>query len=260
MECKTDNDMREKEQMNISAARRPAAAFTLIELLVVIGIIGLLAALITGLAPRASAAQRTKLVQAQKQALMTMIEAYKDKLGSYPIDNAWNTQSTPDHREAARTNLLFYELTGALYTNNVYKNNLPGYRALNDANLIYAFNLTNYMGYGAGVGNSVNPENFYGSLTPRTSASRSGEPYKPIPGSNAHDPRKDSSSPMAGVMVLVVPVNLDFYQDGTSTPANYVNSWYYDCSSTNRHNPETYDLWGVYNIGKRVVTNGNWND
>jgi len=37
-----------------------------------------------------------------------------------------------------------------------------------------------------------------------------------------------------------------------------VNAWLYDSSSTNRHNMATFDIWAVYNIGNRIITNGNW--
>jgi len=90
------------------AVRRQSAAFTLIELLVVIAIIGLLAALIVGGAGIASVKARTYRVQAERDALITAIEQYKQHKGYYPPDNTTNTG----------VNALYYELTGTVFSNN----------------------------------------------------------------------------------------------------------------------------------------------
>ena len=41
------------------------------------------------------------------------------------------------------------------------------------------------------------------------------------------------------------------------------NFWHYDASSTNRHNPSSYDLWAEYVSANKggsniITTNGNW--
>ena len=82
-------------------------AFTLIEMLVVIGIIGILAALILGTAAIASSKMRRAKAEAERDALVTAIQSYKDKKGFYPPDNASSTILSP----------LFYELTGTVVTN-----------------------------------------------------------------------------------------------------------------------------------------------
>ena len=60
-----------------------------------------------------------------------------------------------------------------------------------------------------------------------------------------------------GLKQLVVPV-LKYNTN------NEVNWWHYDSSTTNRHNPLTFDLWAEYSAGKDsagnpiIITNGNW--
>src|SRR5437899_10327300 len=66
---------------------RRCLAFTLIELLVVISIIALLASLIVGLARNAGQSNKRSRVQAEKDQVITAIEAYKAHFGHYPPDN-----------------------------------------------------------------------------------------------------------------------------------------------------------------------------
>ncbi len=53
------------------------------------------------------------------------------------------------------------------------------------------------------------------------------------------------------VQVLIVPVEL---QPGQ------INPWRYDASSTNRHNPESYDIWAEILIGGKTNIIGNWKE
>ncbi len=78
-------------------------AFTLVELLVVIAIMGIVAAMVIGLATAANAGERKKKVLAQRDQLITAIEAYKKEHGSYPPDNTNDCRLPP----------LYYELKGA---------------------------------------------------------------------------------------------------------------------------------------------------
>ena len=39
-----------------------------------------------------------------------------------------------------------------------------------------------------------------------------------------------------------------------------LNPWFYDASSTNRHNMETFDLWTEYKSGKDTNVIGNWSN
>src|SRR4051812_42178736 len=93
---------------NQSHCRPRRQAFTLIELLVVIAIIGILAALIVGVGPAASAKMRTARAQAELQSVISAISSYHAKKGVYPPDNSNNTTNNP----------LYYELTGVQLLNN----------------------------------------------------------------------------------------------------------------------------------------------
>ena len=96
-------------------------AFTLIELLVVIAIIGLLAALIIPLAGIATTKMRIARVQAELSNYANAIENYKLETGEYPQDNSFlknmNTSDTNAYKSNSAHHALFYELTGAVFTN-----------------------------------------------------------------------------------------------------------------------------------------------
>src|SRR5436305_141846 len=88
-----------------TAAPCSASAFTLIEMLVVIAIIGLLAALLMNLLPRASNMKIRTRVKAELAQVDMAIETYKEKRGYYPPDNPSNPGS----------NSLYYELVGTTF-------------------------------------------------------------------------------------------------------------------------------------------------
>jgi prepilin-type N-terminal cleavage/methylation domain-containing protein len=200
---------------------RSSKAFTLIELLVVMAIIGIIAALVISLAGRASSAKRIALVKAELSKLETVIDSYHAKLGYYPPDNG-NLITEDSSRPSAATNALFYELTGAAYdsSSSIYR--------VFDNSVIAPATVKSYFNR-EGIVNSIESRNF----------------FLPPPKANQH---KDIGS---GVHVLVVPVDL---QPGQ------INPWKYDCSSTNRHNPESYDLWADFSAGGKTVTKGNWKE
>lgn len=250
---------------SVAVGRRSSRAFTLVEVLVVIAIIGVLAGLIVNLAPGAIRKKRDAVVEAQKQALTTMIESYKEKFGSYPPGNGYmpvqgylNPGGTinKSYDAYARTNTLLYELTGATpissATTPIYQ-----YSALGGSNVLrYAF-YTNMLGVG-GIVNSLERQNFYGkNLRLRTSmAGKPDDQIRPI----APDPSK-LTDPNAGILVLLVPAPLEWDPTAASLvpiSKDFVNAWRYDCTSTNRHNLDSYDLWAVYSSGKQIITNGNW--
>lgn len=95
-------------------------AFTLIELLTVIAIISVLAGMVVGLAPVASAKMKEARVRAELAGLVTAIESYKARFGVYPPDHAYTTNYNGQPATAADPlmNTLYYELTGALVDNH----------------------------------------------------------------------------------------------------------------------------------------------
>lgn len=99
--------------------RRNRLAFTLIELLTVISIIAVLAGLVVGLAPVASAKMKEARVRGELAGLVTAIESYKSRFGVYPPDNTYTLNPTgngPTQVDPVM-NTLYYELTGALVDN-----------------------------------------------------------------------------------------------------------------------------------------------
>ena len=191
-------------------------------------IIGSLAALVTGLAGRANDAAKRARVSAEKDKLVTFIEAYHSKLGYYPSDNGV-VDKPETNRAWAQKNLLFYELLGSTYdpANN-------GQFTTIDTNIVTAKQFSDFYNVG-GVRNSINPQRFYTGTLKATDFAPTNNPV-----------------PSVAILQFTVPVPF-----GVSTVPNF---WYYDCSSTNRHNPETFDLWAVYTSGKNTITNGNWKD
>ncbi len=103
-------------------ADRNRLAFTLIELLTVISIIGVLAGMVVGLAPVASARMKEARVRGELAGLVTAIESYKAKFGVYPPDHTYKA-TFPGVGEVTAVNpilnTLYYELTGALVDNQV---------------------------------------------------------------------------------------------------------------------------------------------
>jgi prepilin-type N-terminal cleavage/methylation domain-containing protein len=212
-------------------------AFTLIEMLVVIAIIGIVAAMVAGMASAAKVKQRAAQVTAGKTSLTMMIESYQSKLNFFPPDNGLLATTPAGNYDAlAATNPLLYELTGA--TNNY----------LNSANILL-FNGTN------------EDYKYYNSTFARTAVNNANadEPHDfYIPGPQPKD-YTNYTTPGVPLMYqlqgLIVPVGVT-----TAPSANY---WHYDSSTTNRHNITGYDLWAEYISTTKggsniVVTNGNW--
>jgi len=213
-------------------------AFTLIEMLVVIAIIGIIAALVVNMNSGAQRAKKDAQVNADKNKLILMIENYQSKLNYYPPDNTNLANMSVagyalNYDGWAATNPLLYELTGATnLTNGTIQvfdgsSNIP---------------VTTYAGvFGRSTVNNSNPDE------PQTF-------FKPGPQFNEYT-NYLSNSPNINVWGLVVPVSL--------TNNTIPNFWHYDASSTNRHNPSSFDLWAEYLVGSKngipiIVTNGNW--
>jgi prepilin-type N-terminal cleavage/methylation domain-containing protein len=205
-------------------AERRLTAFTLIEMLVVIAVIALLATLIVGAGIRAAEGRKIKRVEAESHRLITAIEAYQHKKGFYPPDNGKLVTDSDPERPYAATNQLFYELTGPTYDANANQYTLFDTSVIKSNEYFAAFNRE-------GVANSIEPQAF----------------YNPPP--KAADYKSNYVGIAQTANVLTVPV--DYLP-------NQINAWRYDSSSTNRHNSDSFDLWAVFTVGKRTVTNKNW--
>jgi prepilin-type N-terminal cleavage/methylation domain-containing protein len=207
-------------------------AFTLIEMLVVIAIIGIIAALVVNMNSGAQTAKRNAMVNADKAKLTLAIDSYQSKLNFYPPDNGYlinaSTISFSFYDATAATNPLIYELTGA--------SNLTSGIQLFDGSINSSANFTSVFGRSAvNNANADEPHNFF------------------IPQSKEYTNYSPTNLNLYG---LLVPVSL------LNNPS-FHNFWHYDSSTTNRHNPASYDLWAEYVSSSKngvdvITTNGNW--
>jgi prepilin-type N-terminal cleavage/methylation domain-containing protein len=206
-------------------------AFTLIELLIVIAIIAVVAGLVVGLAGAAGGKKRTARTQTELAKIVTLIEAYKAKVGVYPPDNP----SEPDR------NSLFYELAGTIRDRGNVAD--PSYETLFDkvaitSNQIWAV-------YG---GEDVFPaDDRNAGFLNAVEKERNADDAKVHP--ILTDLKPDQYAMIAGHRSLVVPV------DG---PNGRPNPWSYLRAPNAIHNPDSYDLWVDIVAGGKTNRIGNW--
>ena len=61
-----------------------------------------------------------------------------------------------------------------------------------------------------------------------------------------------------GLEILVVPVPGPFTLLGGDDGEKKINPWFYDASSTNRHNKTGFDLWAEILVGGKTNVIANW--
>jgi len=204
-----------------SALRTPnsKSAFTLVELLVVITIIGILAGLIVTTAGMAMAKARRKLVETQRDQLVTVIDSYYAKKNFFP----------PDNTNSSIINPLYYELTGLSISNNAGQ---PVFRAINQevfasSDVLAIFNL------GGFINASSDPsevQNYY-------KAGLKVSQYRQFSG----------KVPFSLLGVLVPGPEI----------TNGITPWHY-ISSHPTNNVDRYDLWMDIKIRSHVYRISNW--
>jgi prepilin-type N-terminal cleavage/methylation domain-containing protein len=235
-----------RKDNNVNKAR--VGAFTLIELLAVIAIIALLAGLVLGTAGLATRKARESRMTGQKEKLVTAIEQYKLEMGNFPPDNQDKTQRDADFQTdrhiKAGMNSLFYELSGCTFDSAAGGT----FTTQNQAQSVKAADLRSELGV-RGIENSARAK-------------------KDIPfhhGVNFRPSEFDTAK--NGINILIAPLpgpydkHFQAYDPKTLQPTpKILNPWFYDASTTNRHNIETYDIWTEYTSGKDNKVIGNWKE
>ena len=204
------------------------SAFTLIEMLVVIAIIGILAALILGTAAIASSKMRRAKAEAERDALVTAIQSYKNKKGFYPPDNPNSTILSP----------LFYELTGTVSLGGAYKSLVSGEQP------IAAINISNIFGVGGFVNSSADVTEVQNFLPTTAKSSRTAS-FK-LPG-----------SPITYTLFCITikgPPQTNTIDGKLFEPYDVWN--YVSTNPTN--NPGSYDLWIDVLYGGKTNRISNW--
>jgi len=223
-------------------------AFTLIELLVVIAIIGLLAGLVIPLSGIATTKMRVSRVQAELSRYASAIETYKLETGEYPQSNGlmrdMDTSRTNDYKTNAAFTPLFYELTGATFTNR----NGPA----------------RFLTVQQGLGKEVTPDDLRKAFNVdgiRNSARvKTDIDFKGFTLKNAQYAELDPNiiQGAKNIQILVVPVPGPFELKSGTTGKKMVNPWFYDGTSTNRHNQSSFDLWAEIFVGGKTQVVSNW--
>jgi prepilin-type N-terminal cleavage/methylation domain-containing protein len=202
--------------------RSRKGAFTLIEMLVVIGIIGILAALILGTMSIANSKMRRAKAEAERSALITAIQSYKNKKGFYPPDNPNSTILSP----------LFYELTGTQAFGGAYKSPVSG-EVLN----------TNAIGTIFGV------QGFVNSSTDPTEVQN----FLPTTAKSG----RTATFQAAGLTYTLFAISVRGPVETNSTDGKLVNPWHY-VSTNPTNNPGSYDLWIDVLYGGKTNRISNW--
>jgi prepilin-type N-terminal cleavage/methylation domain-containing protein len=236
---RTPLDTGHPSELPASLPRR-LRGFTLIELLVVIGIMAILAAMIipiTGAVTRAKLRSRTR---AELRQIESAIENYKSKKGVYP----------PDNPGLPNLNQLYYELSGTVYSNNVY--------TTLDGNGVDDPKQANPFVFGQGFQGIVNTtkgsgdegmaaQKFIRDLKPAQVATLKGSPpIKILVGSVGWDSKNQ-----------LLPIQVLTPSQQAQTP-KLSPVWYVSTNPTN--NPKSFDLWIDIMVQGKTNRICNWSE
>jgi prepilin-type N-terminal cleavage/methylation domain-containing protein len=217
----------------VTTLRTGRKAFTLIELLVVISIIAIIAGLVVGLAGVAGKGKKEKRTRVELAKLVTLIEAYKSKVGMYPPDNP----SDPDR------NSLLYELSGAIRDRSNPAD--PKYITPSfDPDGILTSEIWALYG-----GTDVFPSSDQAGLINAVESGTERDPDSPRMHRLLVTLRQDQYAKIGGQYSLVVPV------DG---PNGRPSPWSYLRGTNAVHNPDSFDLWVDIVVGGQTNRIGNW--
>jgi prepilin-type N-terminal cleavage/methylation domain-containing protein len=209
---------------------RGLAAFTLIEMLTVIAVIGLLAGIAVGMAPRVGQAGRENRIRAQLNQIATAIESFQADFGHFPPDNLVPGTEVVN----AVTNSLFYELSGTVINNGDFVSR-DGSDRIAPAVVKQFFNVDGFENAKADVKELKRP---YLQMSQKQHA-------------------EISSSPDPVVEVLVVPVSWPLNHPNQPTRVKGLNPWHY-VSTRPTNNAAGFDLWAEWVEGNKVKVLSNW--
>lgn len=252
-----------------SDCRRNRLAFTLIELLTVISIIAVLAGLVVGLAPVASAKMKEARVRGELAGLVTAIESYKSRFGVYPPDHVLPPAGNATAPVDSVMNTLYYELTGALVDNN-----RASFFTADDEVEVTSLVLENRLGR-EGIVNSVPRTKAGAKLLPEERPLKRRLFTAAIKDYQSCEIFRQKSAPgYVDLELLAVghggdasgkkgagiawPLNNPKFPPPVPTnPA--LNPWHY-VSTNPTNNPTSFDLWAEIIVkGERKII-GNWNN
>ncbi len=217
--------------------------FTLIELLVVISIIGILASLVLSVSGAVSRKARESRIRSEMNRLVTLIDNYKARLGTYPPSNERLVVSPPATRaQLAGLNQLYYELSGTVFKVDTF---IPIGREAQAG--LGAAQITSIFGVDGFANSARNPRDV-----------RVSTAFKP----SERKMVKEGASVFESLAVPLAVASGDRVPPSvlllTAADGTKVYPWFYDPSSTNRFNAETYDLWAEVVIGKNITRISNW--
>lgn len=214
---------------------RGVSAFTLIEMLTVIAVIGLLAGMAVGLAPRVGRANRESRIRAQLNQIATAIESYKADFGHYPPDNVLPNTTPPVVNPIVSS--LFYELSSVVISNrpgNPYFHTRDRSEQISPTVVRQFFNADGF------VNAKEDPKELK-------------RPYLQF-----HPKQYAEISTTPDVEVLVVPVPWPVKRsDPPVSGKPGLNPWRY-VSTRPTNNATSFDLWAEWVEGGKVKVLSNW--
>lgn len=204
--------------------------FTLIELLVVIAIIALLASLLLVVNAAATRSKLLARTRTELSQIVTAIETYKAKLGSYPRDNPTNPA----------VNQLYFELLGTTNDGNFYTT-LDGSAKIQVSSV-----------------SSPAPNGFGPAVDGFVNSSKGGSGDEARPALKLLIPKPSQIGELSpGVKILIGSV--PWPQSTSPQIPGYPTfaPWCYNSSSPT-NNPNTYDLWIDLLISGKTNRISNW--
>ena len=238
----------------LSVHRMMRRGFTLIELLVVISLIAFLSGMFLGISYLASSKMRIARVQGELAQIETAISFYKEKYGVYPPGNQMKDGQDFPIPGSSATNQLVLELTGCLVTNNQFYS--PSVRDMGGREkLLSSEEMRVLFGAAAdGVLNASEKMSKTRNFIENFSSRRFG--------------RITNAARTFTVDMLKVPADAPVHVDALDNQGKRWrmlgsnNPWHYNVTDPT-NNPDSYDLWAEFQVGKQgdvqdEVIDGTW--